>query len=259
MEKTMPRQLMFMLVLAVIGLTPTSEFAQAKSQKTGKASTASGRTIEWNGELQGANRKPIAGIYPLTFAFHNGRKSNRSVWSESHFVAVGDGQYQIVLGNKNPIGKHISFRRLYLSVSVTGGDEIIRERIEESGVRNPIVTPEAKTPPVAGSAPARINPKGGQVTVDYAERAGTAVMADHATQASKLGDMSLKDLLERIKRQSRSGKVTIGTKTRYSSEVGGGGGFEKDLVCPKGYVVTGVKARSGKFIDSLQLICSPLE
>ena len=247
------------------------QFAQDAQAKRGKSKRSSrvkaskagddNRTLVYSGKLQDSDRKPIGGIFPLTFSLHKSPKRGKSVWSESHFVAVENGRYDIVLGSKRPINAKLGFSRIYLAVSVTGGDEIMRDRLKAEVFKQQV---QPALPGVGSNVPLVRRPAaapagGGSRTVDYAERAGEALLAQHAQKADKLGDMSLNDLLARIKRQGRGSKVSIGTKVRYTQEAGGTGGFEKDLLCPKGHVVTGLKARSGKFIDSVQLICSPLE
>ena len=56
-----------------------------------------------------------------------------------------------------------------------------------------------------------------------------------------------------------SGKVRISSSKRYTGSAGGEGGVTYELKCPKGHVVTGVRGGSGIYLDSIQLICSPLE
>ena len=228
----------------------------SRVEKQSRKSRGEGRRVHFRGRLEDSRRQPIAGIFPLTFSLHKSAKGSRSVWSESYFVAVDNGEYEVELGSKRPIGSKLSLDRIYVAVSLTGGDEITRERLMKEAIASgPVVDTPRPAPPKRSTRGAGR----ATTTVDYAERAGEALLAQHAQKADKLGEMSLDDLLARIKRGSRGGKVKLGSRLRYSGEAGGTGGFEKDLLCPKGHVVTGIKTRSGKFIDSLQLICSPLE
>ena len=56
-----------------------------------------------------------------------------------------------------------------------------------------------------------------------------------------------------------TGKVKIGAAKRYSEQVGGTGGNPYTLQCPPGHVVTGIKGGAAAYLDSISLICSPLE
>lgn len=93
--------------------------------------------------------------------------------------------------------------------------------------------------------------------VEYAETAGLAYEAEHAKVADRVGDWSQAELEDHLK--NVSGKVRISSSKRYTGSAGGEGGVTYELKCPKGHVVTGVRGGSGIYLDSIQLICSPLE
>lgn len=214
------------------------------------SAVADSPVVVYEGKLQDGKRKPVSGVFPLSYSFHRGPKGGKSLWSESHFVAVDDGRYVVELGAKRALPDGLDFDRLFIAVSISGGDEIVREKIDPRAVRRdlPAVAPRASGP---------VTPDGGKKVVDYAETAGLAFEAEHAKAADKLGALSEADLLEKLK--NVGGDVTIGSSKRYTSSAGGEGGVAYELKCPKGYLVTGVRGGSGIYLDSIQLICSPLE
>ena len=229
----------FMILLALVWLLPASD---------GFAGT--GQTVDYEGKLQDANRKPIGGIFPLSFALHRNARKGRSLWKEEHFVAIDEGRYEVRLGSRTPIPSGLDVSKLYLSVSVSGGDEIVRERLTTEGAKR------AEKPSEKGEKRGR---SGGDSkgVVEYAETAGLAYEAEHAKVADRVGDWGQAELEDHLK--NISGKVRISSSKRYTGSAGGEGGVTYELKCPKGHVVTGVRGGSGIYLDSIQLICSPLE
>ena len=253
----MTRTMSIVLVMALVQLFPTADTAAARTSRSGTKT----KTIEHDGKLQNAKRRPIAGVFPLKFALYRGPKGGKSVWSESHFVAVENGRYAITLGAKRALKKRLDLSKLYLGVSLVGGAELQRERISaqvvealpgEANVRGPGSATNSR-------APSRmVTTHNGRTTVDYAEEAGMATFAHTADVAKQIGKLDEKELLKRLEARS-GGKATIGTKIRYSASAGGEGGSGYDIRCPKGTVATGVRGTAGIYLDSIQLICSPLE
>ena len=75
--------------------------------------------------------------------------------------------------------------------------------------------------------------------------------------ADKLGSLTEEEFYERLK--GGTGKGKIGSNKRFTAMAGGDGGVPYELKCPKGHVVTGIRGGEGIYLDSIQLICSPLE
>lgn len=229
----------FTILLALAWLAPASDvFA------------ASGKTVVYEGKLQDADRKPIGGIFPLSFALHRNARKGRSLWKEEHFVAIDQGRYEVRLGSKTPIPSGLDVSKLYLSVSVSGGDEIVRERLSTDSVRS------ASKSSDAGSRKGKTSGDNKSI-VAYAETSGLAYEAEHAKVADRVGDWGQAELEDHLK--NISGKVRISSSKRYTGSAGGEGGVTYELKCPKGHVVTGVRGGGGIYLDSIQLICSPLE
>ncbi len=222
--------------------------------------SAKSATLVYEGKIEDSNRKAVSGVFPLSFSLHRSTRGGKSVWSESHFVAVDDGKYSVELGAKRPIGGKLKVEKLFLAVSLTGGAEIVREKVQPQQVlRDEAPAVKSALGPTAAksSAGARAKQVSGKSVVDYAESAGLAFEAEHAKVADRVGRMTESELLEKIR--SGGGKTKLGSSKRYTSSAGGEGGISYELKCPKGHVVTGMRGGSGIYIDRVQLICSPLE
>jgi hypothetical protein len=103
----------------------------------------------------------------------------------------------------------------------------------------------------------------------YADTAGYAVEADHAKNSDRLSNLTLDEVVKRAADEAgggsggggaAGGKLRIGASKRYGGRIGGSGGTaEYNESCPKGFVMTGIRGGFGNMIDSVQIICSPLE
>ncbi len=212
--------------------------------------------LVYAGKLQDASGRPIAGIYPLTFAFYKTEKAGRAVWTEAQFVAVDNGVYAVALGMKQPFPKGFAAEKLFLGVAVTGGKEIVREKFAAAGVDVGSVAPSVPAGPavpmnVPGAPPSK-------VAQSYADLAGRAL---EAQTAEKLGTLSEEDVRKLVKASGDAGggKVKIGAAKRYTENAGGSGGTAFTLMCPPGHVAVGIRGAGAAYIDSISVICSPLE
>jgi hypothetical protein len=117
-------------------------------------------------------------------------------------------------------------------------------------------------PPQAGKS-------GATGAAKYADTAGYAVEADHAKNSDRLMNLTVDDIVRRAAEEGGGGggaaaaqtgtKVRIGSSKRYGAQVGGTGGAEYNEVCPKGYVMVGMRGAAANLVDSFQIICAPLE
>ena len=249
-RRTLGRGIAAALWLAVPLLTAFSPLTPPAA-----AAEGAGPAVMYEGRLQDGKRKPVGGIYPLTFSLHSRARGGKATWSESHFVAVDHGTYTVELGTRRALPADAKLDEMYLGVSLTGGDEILRERLDPKAVRPgaTTATAQAQAPPVAAGSD-------GRRVVDYAETAGLAYEAEHAKVADRVGELGEEELREALRQASEAGgKTSLGAARRYTASAGGEGGVQYELVCPKGHVVTGVRGGSGIYLDSIQLVCSPLE
>lgn len=252
--------------------------------------------IAYHGELLDEGRKPIGGVYPLEFKLYNDRMSERALWTETHWVAVVDGVYDVRLGSESRIRNTLARpgARLYLGINLMGGGELLREPLSFPGSdkAEPVepealadgATAEPATPVVDAPVPAKdapptpATPTGKpeyKTESSFAEVAEFAKRAGTADNADKLDGKSLAELeaeIERLRDElsrhrtdkdghsgAGGGEVKVGGETTVLPKVGGRGGAAYNRECPPGYVVTGIRGAAGALIDSIQLICSPLE
>ncbi len=226
------------------------------------------RYVTYTGLLQNAQGRPISGVFPMTFALYPSEKAKRPKWKEHHWVAVDAGVYTVELGHDHPIPRSLDLNRSILSISLDGVGEIVRDK----PVLAPPPAPAAATatqggtsgastavaptaaPAAAASTPGATRARAGGTVVDYAERAGYAFEAEHATNADKLQNLTLDELQKRLSRPIR-----ISHQTRTTEGAGGKGGYDFEYLCPKGYVAVGIKGRSGIYVDYIQLVCAKLE
>lgn len=213
------------------------------------------RVLVYSGKLLDERAAPVGGVFPLTFAFYNKSRGGKSLWSEKHFVAVDNGIYTVELGRKRLIKSSIDLNRLYVGVRLSNGPELVRERFVAEGAEpeEVIRSQGAKT---NAKAPAKVSG-----TVDYAEKAGFAYVAERADDAKRFDGMTMDQLKKRLAASSggSGAKVTLGTNTFNAPTAGGNGGTPFQQLCPEGYVVTGLRGGSGLYIDRVGVICSPLE
>lgn len=238
----MPKPLL-LLALAVALAAPAAADAKTK---------AKARTVTYVGQLQDEAHNPIGGVYPLQFALYGPGNPSKPVWTETAWVAVDKGVYVVELGAKKKLPGKLRPEDLTIAVSLNGGAELVREPLSN------VMAPEVAEPaaPAVTPQPARTpdpSPRSKGV-VEYADRAGYSFEAEHASTADKLENMTLEEL-----RKVLASKPTLGKTKKYTAQIGGQGGYEYTELCPEGYVVVGMTGAAGKFIDSMRLVCAPLE
>jgi hypothetical protein len=209
------------------------------------------RVLVYSGKLVDERGGNIGGVYPLTFALYSKARGGKAIWSERHFVSVDNGLYEIELGRKSRIPARISLDQIYIGVRITGGPALVRERfVPEGGVAEQLIYQ-------AGKNKKDIRPSGKKrETVDYAEKAGFAYVAEKADNAERIDGKTLAQIKKLL--GGGGGKVSIGNNTYNSPSVGGEGGAQFQQLCPEGYIMTGIRGGAGLYLDRLQIICSPL-
>jgi hypothetical protein len=221
-----------------------------------------GSVVVYGGRLVDANGRPVTGIFPLTFNLYGDAKTKRPAWSDSAFVAVDNGIYAVELGRKKALPAKLDLAKAEIGIAMTGKKkEIVREALEGT----PAVTPDAPVvlnpTPVAGGG---VKPSAGSQQT-YADLAGYAYEAERARVADRIGGMTETDLRELAKSAAGAGaaptaaKVRIGDEKRFTESAGGSDGRPYSISCPPGFVVTGIRGGAGALVDSVALICSPLE
>ena len=217
-------------------------------------------TIEYSGQMIGPSGESVSGVFHLKFAFHRDDSSARSVWKETHEVAVLNGQYNLRLGQRNPIPRTFKLKKLFVSVSLVGGPEIMRESLAVAFVKETENKPvQAKEPPLAAGRQAKASGSSAKGISDYADKAGFAIEAEHAISSDRLEGKNLEEVTDHVLKVSKRRKIRIGAGRKFGGHIGGHGGGAYEELCPRGYVVVGARGSSGMYIDGLQFICAPLE
>ncbi len=254
---------LFFLVLAVMTSTRTGE---TQSKKTVE--------IAYEGQLIGENNKPIAGVFPLEFALYRGENDKKAIWREKHWIAVVDGRYNLSLGETRPLRTSLARagEEVFLSISLQDGGELTREplrfpSVDDGKEKTPKTTPPKTTKPTPPTPAQKTPPpKPPSDAVDYAKRAGVA------EDAQKLGGKTLEQLEEELdealaqleahkndKRAHASAATTLSGSPTVLPRAGGKGGAAFVRQCPPGHVVTGIRGTAGQLIDSIQVVCTPLQ
>ncbi len=206
------------------------------------------------GRIQDEQGQPVSGIFPMTFSLYASRTARRAVWSERLFVAVQDGGYRVDLGQQKAVPAKAIAKGLLLGVAVGRGPEFAREplteRNEPQGVAAAVPTGRAPAAPAAAGAGA------GAPSGEFAREAATAYEAERARNADRLENLTLAQIVEKL---GGGHKVRIGSEMKTMGPVGGKGGTPFEQGCPKGMVAVGIRGGSGRYIDSIELICSPIE
>lgn len=232
-------------------------YAQAPTAPAATAPESSG-VVRFVGELLRAENRPVSGVFRMTFALHTSQRSSSPVWSETEFVAVDIGSYTVDLGGKTPIPSDLFGKRAWLSVSVPEIGEVIRQEIDVRAYE-PVVRP---APPAIAE-------------LAFAALADRALIADRARQAEdadRLGGKTLAEidryseihrlfveLRQQVNVIRSSGGTRVANRTSITERVGGNAGLEYRVTCPEGQVVVGINGRADQGVDSISLICAPLE
>lgn len=221
-------------------LLPSQAEAEERPDQTPSTDDDShddGVAVVYQGVLQNEGGEPVSGVYPLTFQLYRDGMSAEPIWTEQHFVSVVDGRYQVRLGAHSTLRAPMLRGERWLGVELNGEEELLRDRI----------TVEA---PGDGDI-------GGVGDEDTTATADTTV-------AEAIGEFTAEDI-EAIQRTAdraleRTASPGLGdTRRSAGEEVGGAGGTSYELTCPEGYVATGIRGGAGRVVDSITVLCSPLE
>lgn len=213
-------------------------------------------TMSWQGELVDGESSPISGVFPLTFKLYVRADSTAPMWQESRFVTVQEGMYDVQLGSLTPIPADAIGRDLFLAVEIGTVGEVARQPVNV-GFDPPEPTRDERI---------------ASLDVTWADLAERAVYADYARSAeecSTLAGLSVDELdrfdelaaeIAELRREVEAATgASIGTRTTTLERIGGAGGNPYTRTCPPNHVVVGMRGGAGALIDSIELICAPLE
>lgn len=211
-------------------------------------------TLPFVGELIDSESTPISGVFSAVFKAYGQAAGGDALWSETGFVAVENGMYSVALGRTTPLPDDFAGRNLFIAVEVAG-NEIARSPVSVELVP----APRSRAEIIAGLD---------IVYADVAERAVVAEEAREADNCSRIGGLSLDEidrydeLLEEIvsvrEAVNRVSRPTTGRATTLE-RIGGSGGLPYNRTCPPNHVVVGFRGTAGDLIDSIELVCAPIE
>ena len=257
---TKPRSLLFLGALLLLTLPAALLFAGSEMEEEsfrGSADTDAVLVI-YQGLLQDKDGDPVSGVFPFQFHLYRSGMSALPLWSETHYVSVIDGTYQVPLGSTEPLAHRLLSGQRWIGVELLGEGEILRDQI--------LIRP----PESSQSGRALAQALSHADSSDFALEAQRARVADNALaldgmtaqEIENLANLALQRLGEHIAdphAHSATARYRIGSDRRTMDSVGGRGGSPYDVRCPPGHVVTGIEGGAGRLVDSLSIICSPLE
>lgn len=250
------------LALLVAGSVSTVALAQASRERP--AAPVAPTVVEYSGRMVDENGRPVSGVYPISFKLFGGTKSSRLVWSDRMWVSVVDGAYSVGIGASKLLPRNQDFTKLTLVVEIKGVELSRQPFMDAKTAAKVAADMEKKSATVADVKLMEGKehvPASNTGSVKYADSAGYAVSAEHANNCDRLQNFTADDLVKKVLEEGGGGQgpVAIGRTRRYGDRVGGpGGDIEYNEVCPKGYVMVGVRGGAGKFLDSIQIVCAPL-
>ena len=261
-------QLALSLLLLVLAILTTVHQGQAEDSKPIE--------VSYEGRLQDGSQKPIAGIFPLEFRLYQSAEGKAPIWKESKdrpirgaIVKPGD---EVFLSVNLQDGGELTREPLVIPSDPKAAKEAAPGQDNKAPDEGPVVA-QQKQDQAPGSPSA---PKGQYKTESsFAELADFAKRAEVAENAQKLGGKTLGELEEEMDRLStrinelrkaqgegggaEGAAMRLGASTEILQRAGGTGGGPYVRECPPNHVVTGIRGTAGALIDSIQLICTPLE
>lgn len=209
----------------------------------------------YTGELADDALKPISGVFKIVFKLFPDPNAPKELWSESLFVTIVEGRYDVTLGRVSPIGAGLDGRQLFLAAAFD----------DDPGERIPFAVSSSETRDESPGGPVFR----GKSFADIADRALVASRAATADNCSTLGGKTAeeidqsKELNKRVSELREAlrekSSIKLGSQQQVLERVGGAGGNPYQRQCPPGFVVTGFRGGQGQFLDSIEVVCNAIE
>lgn len=216
-------------------------------------------TVLHRGRIVTPGGNEVSGVFPLEFRLFETEDATEAIWQERHFAFVLEGGFQVSLGSVEPLDTELADRQLFIGLYFDGA-EVLRE---------PLVL-EAE-----GAAPEPIPESWRDLTfARLTDLALLAIDAELALETDQLGGRTLeqvdrsRELAEGLERHAarRDAHMTeeqrrraIGLSVEVLERFGGTGGTPYEAVCPRGYVVVGMRGLESRMVDRIELICAPFQ
>lgn len=212
--------------------------------------------VTWTGEFIDPDLRPVSGVFAITLRLFESAAATEAVWSERRYVSVLDGTYQLLLGEYASLPEAFRGRTLSLGVSVDGAGEVTRSDLR--------IVPDAPKPGRAETLAG--------IEITWADLSERAVMAHEARTAEDCAtldgrtlaqidryDELLSEIVQARARLDELRGAALSNQTVTLERIGGAGGNPYQRSCPPGHVVVGIRGGAGALIDSIELVCAPLQ
>lgn len=238
------------LVVGIATLTP------ARAGHAQHASEIRPLLVTWTGEFIDPDLRPVSGVFAITLRLFDDAAASDAVWTERRYVSVLDGTYELLLGEHSALPESLRGRTMSLGVSVDGAGEVTRSELR--------IVP---APPKPGRAETLAG-----IEITWADLSERAVMAHAARTAEDCAtldgrtlaqidryDELLSEIVRARERLDQLRGAALSNQTVTLERVGGAGGNPYQRTCPPGHVVVGIRGGAGALIDSIELVCAPLQ
>ncbi|MFT4702457.1 MAG: hypothetical protein ACI81R_000141 [Bradymonadia bacterium] len=212
--------------------------------------------LPYQGELIDGANASISGVFRLTFRLFRQEADTVASWEETHWIGVEEGGYTLELGHQTAVPADWIDQAMFIGIEMGAAGEFVRHALTLEAV-----PPAQSREEVLAGLDASF--------ADLADRALFAIEADIAEDCERVGGLSLEELdryeevLDAIasleERVDAATGATLGSRTTTLERVGGAGGNPYSRACPPGHLVTGFRGTAGALIDSVELICAPLQ
>lgn len=222
-------------------------------------------TFSYRGEMVDGSLTPISGVFSLTFSLREGRDAARSLWTETHWVGVVEGMYELDLGTLEPIPDELFGRDLTIVVQMGEDAELTRHALQPQrrAARTDARIPDIEQIVFADLAERALSAERARVADDCRTLDGRTIaeleLPAEAQRRIQEIQQQIRDLRGSVSAASSGGSSRVGTPTQTLPRIGGAGGRAYDRACPPNHVVVGARGRMGDLIDSIELVCAPLQ
>lgn len=227
------------VMVVLLGIWLCAGVAGAQKKRAPRRHKVRGTVVRYDGRLADLKGRSISGIYSIEFALYAAVKGGQPLWREEHYISVVNGHYVARLGGKKPIpGRVLKLKQLFLGIRIDGNE--FREQLTLVS-ETPTPTLEKKTKGPTSETPS-----------------GTAKLA---LNSQRLEGMTVAELIAKIKRELILSKVTlVYTDSHRTPQVGGPSpAIERQVSCRPNYVMTGLRVRAGKTIDTIEAVCTRIK
>jgi hypothetical protein len=213
--------------------------------------------VAYAGELVDGDYVPISGVFELTFALYASADATEAEWSELRYVAVFEGEYSVLLGAQEPLAAAWSDRDMSLGIQLGDMGEVVRQPIHLTRfVASPPVRSDMVVAEHVFAHEALIAMTSDTVrTSRECQRFNGRTLAEFDQFDDMLAHIT--EMRGTLQTQSHAHLGSETTNTRTMGSGRGGRTFESN--CPPNYVVTAIRGNADVLVNSVRIVCQPLQ